>query len=224
VILRAIEEEGYAAAPALLTPEETASTEEALQGVSLAKAGTRNLLELSWCRELVQHIKSHAAIRAALPSSPVAVQCTLFEKSEKRNWLVALHQDLSIPVKERVEHPEFGVWSRKEGEDYVQPPTALLEQLLAVRLHIDDCDSSNGPLRVVPGSHRHGRLGDAMARRLRDAAGEVTCAVGSGGALLLRPLLLHASSKATSPRRRRVLHFLFGPESISYGLRWQHVV
>jgi hypothetical protein len=48
--------------------------------------------------------------------------------------------------------------------------------------------------------------------------------VGSGGVLLLRPLLLHASSKARSPCHRRVLHFLFGPEVVGYGLRWQHAV
>jgi hypothetical protein len=32
-----------------------------------------------------------------------------------------------------------------------------------------------------------------------------------------------ASSKATFPGRRRVLHFLFGPPSPGYGLRWRHV-
>lgn len=223
-VLRAVEEAGFAVAPAVLTPEEAASTEEALRSVRLTSAGTRNLVELPWCRRLIGCIKSHAEIKPVLPLSPVAVQCTLFEKSEERNWLVALHQDLSIPVKERIENAQLGIWSRKEGQQFVQAPTELLEQLLAVRIHIDHCGPENGPLRVVPGSHRYGRVGEAAARRLRDAAGEVTCAIDSGGALLLRPLLLHASSKASSPRHRRVLHFLFGPESIGYGLRWQHAV
>src|SRR4051812_114307 len=50
-----------------------------------------------------------------LPRGAVAVQCTLFDKSADKNWLVALHQDLSIPVPERVTHPDCSGWSEKEG-------------------------------------------------------------------------------------------------------------
>jgi ectoine hydroxylase-related dioxygenase (phytanoyl-CoA dioxygenase family) len=204
--------------------EQATSIQRAMESVASAGAGTRNFLELEWCRKLVAGIRAHPEIRSSLPSSSVAVQCTFFDKTEGRNWRVALHQDLSIPVKERVEDPRLGVWSLKEGKHFVQAPVELLEQLLAVRLHIDDCGTENGPLRVVPGSHRKGRLGQIAIRRFRDRAGEITCTVASGGALLLRPLLLHASSKAVTPRHRRVLHFLFGPEMVGYGLRWQDAV
>ncbi|QJR09246.1 hypothetical protein DSM104443_00283 [Usitatibacter rugosus] len=213
-----MEQDGYAVAPAVFDLMETASIAEALQAVPIASAGTRNLLEFGWCRALVGRIRSTLEIRG------VAVQCTLFDKTPERNWLVAFHQDLSIPVRERVEHPELRAWSVKEGQQFVQPPVALLEQLTAVRIHIDDCDPENGPLRLVPGSHRHGRLDESEAKRLRKVTGEVPLPIGRGGALILKPLLLHASSKAASPRHRRVLHFLFGPASIGYGLRWQHAV
>ena len=216
--------DGYAVAPAVLCEEDVASIRQALESVEIAGAGSRNLLEFEWCRDLVEKIKDHPPIRAALPKSPVSVQCTFFDKTEEKNWLVALHQDLSIPVKERVEDPRFGVWSVKEGQHFVQAPVELLEQLLAVRIHVDDCGVESGPLKVVPGSHQLGRLDEATARRFRDTVGEIVCAVASGGALMLRPLLLHASSKAASPRHRRVLHFLFGPEMPGYGLRWQHAV
>ena len=219
-----LQDDGYAIASAVVDSEQAASIQRATKDIAVAAAGTRNLLELGWCRDLVKRIRLHPSIRSYLPQSPVAVQCTFFDKTEERNWLVPLHQDLSIPVKERIDDPRLGVWSQKEGQHFVQAPIAFLEQLLAVRVHIDDCGPDNGPLRVVPGSHCHGRLGDTEARRLRDIAGEVTCAITGGGALLLRPLLLHASSKATSPRHRRVLHFLFGPEVLGYGLRWQHAV
>jgi ectoine hydroxylase-related dioxygenase (phytanoyl-CoA dioxygenase family) len=219
-----LQDDGYIVASAVVDSEQAESIKQATKHAVVAAAGTRNLLELGWCRDLVERIRSHSSIRPSLPQSPVAVQCTFFDKTEERNWLVALHQDLSIPVKERIEDTRLGVWSQKEGQHFVQAPVELLEQLLAVRVHIDDCGLENGPLRVVPGSHRYGRLGDAGARRLRDIQGEVTCAIASGSALLLRPLLLHASSKATSPRHRRVLHFLFGPQVVGYDLRWQHAV
>jgi ectoine hydroxylase-related dioxygenase (phytanoyl-CoA dioxygenase family) len=219
-----VDADGYAFASAVLSEGEVTSIRDALESTEIAGAGSRNLLQSGWCRELVEKIRHHSEIRAALPTSPVAVQCTFFDKSEEKNWLVALHQDLAIPVKERVEDVALGVWSVREGQHFVQAPAELLEQLLAVRVHVDDCGLENGPLKVVPGSHRHGRLDEVTARSLRDAAGEIACAISSGGALLLRPLLLHASSKAKSPRHRRVLHFLFGPEAPGYGLRWQHAV
>jgi hypothetical protein len=44
--------------------------------------------------------------------------------------------------------------------------------------------------------------------------------VPRGGAMLMRPLLLHASSKAAADIPRRVLHFVFGPAQLPEGLRW----
>lgn len=91
--------------------------------------------------------------------SPVGtwlIQCTYFEKSVSRNWAVPPHQDLSIPVARRLEEAQLGGWSRKEGSVFVQPPVGLLEQLVAVRLHLEACTRADGPLQVLPGSHRSG--------------------------------------------------------------------
>ena len=223
-LLHALDESGYAVAPSVIGPRDAASIELALCSVPNSAAGTRNLLEFEWCQSLVSRLRAAPSVRELLPPSSVAVQCTLFDKTPDRNWLVALHQDLSIPVSARVEHPELRAWSLKEGQIFVQPPDELLAQLVAVRIHVDECGPDNGPLRVVPGSHRDGRLAAPAARLYRDRVGEIACAVGRGGALIFKPLLLHASSKASSPNHRRVLHFLFGPASIGYGLRWQHAV
>src|SRR5205814_9752726 len=144
------------------------------------------------------------------PATAVAVQCTLFDKSPARNWLVALHQDLSIPVRERITHPDCTGWSEKEGVLFVQPPLSVLESLVAVRVHLDECGPGTGPLRVVPGSHRHGRLSKSEARHQQQTTGEFECFLKRGDALLIRQLLLLASSKARVPSRRRVLHFRFG--------------
>lgn len=145
-------------------------------------------------------------------------------KSPDHNWLVSIHQDLSIPVAERVQSSACTGWSEKEGEVFVQPPVRVLETVLAVRLHLDDCDESNGALRVVPGSHRFGRISSAKASQLRDRLGEETVRVLKGRAMLMRPLLLHASSKVVSDAPRRVLHFVFGPRSLPEGLRWRAAV
>jgi ectoine hydroxylase-related dioxygenase (phytanoyl-CoA dioxygenase family) len=148
------------------------------------------------------------------------VQCTLFVKSPTNNWLVSLHQDLSIPVAERVDNPECHGWSEKEGGLFVQPPDSVLADIVAVRLHLGDCDQNNGALQVVPGSHRQGRLSSAAATRSKNERGQITVPVPRGGVMLMKPLLLHASSKASINNARRVLHFVFGPAKLPGGLRW----
>lgn len=185
--------------------------------------GSRCLLPQAWCAALARRLQQHAALASLIPARHVAVQCTFFEKSPARNWLVPVHQDLSIPVADRVDDPALGGWSSKEGTLFVQAPVELLDQLVAVRLHLDPCSEADGPLRVVPASHRAGRI-DPEAAVLARNRHEVSCPSERGGVLAMRPLLLHASSKSTGSSRRRVLHFVYGPRQPGFGLRWQHAV
>ena len=195
-----------------------------IDSLGLKAVGERSVLAEDWCRSLAQRLRRHFGIARRLPQDAMAVQCTLFAKSPQHNWLVALHQDLAVPVRERVESSQSRGWSEKEGMLFVQPRLAVLEQLVAVRLHLDDCTAENGAVSVVPGSHRFGRLASPQAQELRSSTGEVVCPVRAGGVLLMRPLLLHASSKSTSETPRRVLHFVFGPPRLPDGLAWHLAV
>ena len=136
------------------------------------------------------------------------------------------HQDLTIAVRERHEVPGFAFWSEKAGVMHVQPPVSILENMLAVRLHLDDCGPDNGPVRVLPGSHRHGRIAESEIPAWRQRVAEVVCTVPRGGVLLMRPLLLHASSPAVSPSRRRVVHIEYAADGLPGGLewRWRHPI
>lgn len=212
----AFDRDGFTSVAAVLSAHDA---ERAAGQVQLeAGAGTRCLLDQPWCAAIAH------AVRQAMPdligAGLVAVQCTWFEKSAGRNWLVPLHQDLSIPVHARNEHPSLSGWSRKEGRWFVRAPVDVLEQLVAVRVHLDPCPAQDGPLRIVPQSHRNGILSQAAIDTLRASAGEVVCTAQAGDALVMRPLLLHASSRSTGNGRRRVLHFVFGPRTLPCGLRW----
>lgn len=187
-------------------------------------AGSRNLLARAWCAALVAPIRDRLQAAGLLPEDSVAVQCTLFRKAPDCNWKVPYHQDLSIPVAAPVEHPALSGWSMKEDGHYVQPPVDLLDALLAVRLHLDACGDDAGALRVVPGSHRLGRLSPARIAAMDKRRDEIVCAADAGDLLLMRPLLLHASSKAGRPNGRRVLHFLFAPRDPGCGLQWRIAV
>ncbi|SHH00180.1 phytanoyl-CoA dioxygenase family protein [Massilia sp. CF038] len=212
-------EQGFALFPAVLTPAACTATAAEISLSDPARGGTRCLLAQSWCATLAASLGAHPALAELLGTS-VAVQCNYFEKSAGRNWLVPIHQDLSIPVAERVEAPELRGWSEKEGGLFVQAPRTVLEQMVAVRVHLDDCAEQDGPLRVVPGSHLGGLMGSADAIAAREARGEVSCTAKAGDVLVLRPLLLHASSKGSGNSRRRVLHFVFGPPALPHGLQW----
>ena len=216
-----LDSQGYALIPALLTVDECA---QLARQVRVDGAGTRSLLAQPWCMALAERLRSHPALAALIGQDMVAVQCTSFEKSAARNWLVPLHQDLSIPVAARVDDSALSGWSLKEGMQFVRAPGAVLPALLVLRLHLDPCGPDDGPLRVVPGSHTHGAIDDDQACALRAAHGEVVCVAPPGAVLVMRPLLLHASSKGSGTSARRVLHFVFGPRQLPHGLAWELAV
>jgi len=94
----------------------------------------------------------------------------------------------------------------KDGVLYSHAPASALSRLVALRVHLDPSEHTNGPLRVVPGSHRLGVLSDDAISELVLRSKAVECIVPRGGILAMRPLLLHASGKASSRIPRRVIH------------------
>ncbi|MEM1057706.1 MAG: phytanoyl-CoA dioxygenase family protein [Verrucomicrobiota bacterium] len=148
------------------------------------------------------------------------VRGILFDKNPSANWLVPMHQDVTIAVRERAEADGFGPWSVKDGTPHVQPPVRVLERIVALRLHLDDCPETNGALRVLPTTHRQGKLSAEEIRALADTTPEVVCPAVAGDVLAMRPLLLHASSPARVPARRRVLHVEFAAVVLPPTLAW----
>lgn len=140
------------------------------------------------------------------------VQCNYFSKDANTNWHVALHRDKSIPVEHRIKSDAWSGWSHKEGVLYAQPPRSVLEKVVVVRHHLDDTDAGNGGLELVCGSHKN-----------NSAAGQrVLPPVRKGGAIIMRPLTLHASRKLKAGQRR-VLHFVFGPQGLPNGAEWASI-
>lgn len=176
---------------------------------SEGKAGTRCLLDHPLVREVAITLRRELILSGHLEESAIAIQAIAFDKTAETNWKVAWHQDLMFPFAKAVTTTAYDLPRLKDGVDYARPPVAILERLLAVRLHLDDCDDSNGPLRVIPGSHDHGIIPteDIPSHLIRQSP--VTCLANEGDALLVRPLLLHASSQATVPKHRRVLHLVY---------------
>ncbi len=215
---RTVEQDGFSLIERVIEPQQIQELADALGTTS--RAGRRGLLAMSSVAALARSGALLNLIRPHLPNEPIPVRTIFFDKSPSSNWLVAWHQDLTLAVRDRIELPGFGPWSTKDGIPHVQPPVERLAQMLTVRVHLDDTDESNGALRVLPGSHHHGRLSADQIRASRMNCEEVLCAVPAGGAMLMRPLLLHASSRSTSPGRRRILHIEYAGFRLPSALRW----
>lgn len=186
----------------------------------VAGAGRRGLLALPAVAELARAPAILDLVRPHLRAEPFPVRAIYFDKSPDTNWMVPWHQDMTLAMRAHLEVPGFGPWSTKDGIPHVQPPVEYLEQMLTVRVHLDDTDESNGALRVLPGSHRLGRLSATRIDELRRTQRDVVCRASAGDALLMRPLLLHASSRSTSTRHRRILHIEYAAFALPGGLTW----
>lgn len=148
------------------------------------------------------------------------IKATFFDKVAQANWKVPWHQDMTISVKEKTEAPGFGPWSRKNNVHHVRAPAEILDRMLALRIHLDDCPADNGALKVLPATHNRGVLSAMQIAAVRSSIQPQTIEARSGDVLAMRPLLLHSSSPACSPRHRRVLHIEYCATSLPCGLRW----
>lgn len=184
-------------------------------------AGVRNLLRL--CDAVMQFATTGATYQLAtelLGTTPRPVRGILFDKTPDSNWYVTWHQDLSIPVVAKVVTPGYGAWSVKDGVIHVQPPAHILEQMVSLRIHLDDCCEDNGAIKFIPGSHLSGVLDSNEIGKWREAQEEVVCTARRGDVIAMRPLILHASSTAKSPQQRRVLHLEYSAAALPNGLDW----
>jgi ectoine hydroxylase-related dioxygenase (phytanoyl-CoA dioxygenase family) len=221
-----VEELGFTIVDHGLDTEETDTVVRAIEPIeprlqAAGRGGVRDALRLSPAlSRLVSHPNVRRVVEAVLGSSAFAVRGVLFDKHSGANWKVPWHQDLTIGVNRRMPAAGYGPWSEKAGIPHVQPPRQVLEQMLTVRVHLDECGSSNGPVRVIPGSHRSGRLSDAAIAAFTRSGEAVACLARRGSLLAMRPLLVHGSSAATEPGRRRVLHLDFASCTLAEGLEW----
>jgi ectoine hydroxylase-related dioxygenase (phytanoyl-CoA dioxygenase family) len=184
------------------------------------RAGTRNILELlPSVQQLATSQEIQALVKPILGNSARVVRGIFFDKQPTANWKVPWHQDVTIAVKNRLDLPDYHPWSLKGGIHHVQPPVAILERMLTVRIHLDRTDESNGALKVIPGSHCDGKLNDLEIDRFKQTDSTI-CTCEPGGILLMRPLLLHASSVAIEPSHRRVIHLDYAGCNLPAGLDW----
>jgi ectoine hydroxylase-related dioxygenase (phytanoyl-CoA dioxygenase family) len=159
------DEQGFAIIPAVLADPDISKLEQAFASADVrrSKAGVRHALKHSSVAEMAHDERLLEIARRVLGAGAVPFRATLFDKSPNSNWLVVWHQDTALPLCERHETPGWGPWSVKDDVIYAHAPRAALAQVLALRIHLDDSTADNGPLRVLPATHKMGVLGDEQS-------------------------------------------------------------
>jgi predicted DNA-binding transcriptional regulator YafY len=179
----------------------------------------RNLLgEVPGLKELILNTNLRNLL-TKLDDKLFLAKAIYFDKTPDSNWYVTWHQDVVINVKERIETEGFTGWTKKFGVHGVVAPDEVLKSIITIRIHLDDADETNGALKVVNGSQNK-KLSNAEISLITQNCEAFECSVPAGGIHIMRPLLLHASSKATSQKHRRVIHLEFSALELSNGLTW----
>lgn len=215
--------DGFVYIRAVLSPAEIQPLRDAVAPLFQQgeRAGVRGLLQQ--CPAVAELARAPALLERLTilaGAKPFAVRGIVFDKNPDANWSVSWHQDLAIALRERADVPGFGSWSVKGGVVHAHAPVSVLDRMLTVRIHLDDADETNGALQVIPESHCCGKL-DARAAELKiETTKSVTCTARAGDALVMRPLLLHASAPAVSPTHRRVIHIEYAVNELPAPLQW----
>lgn len=183
-------------------------------GIRNAEKKFEAIYQLAHADKLQKVVKHYLTGKAQL------VRAIVFNKTSYNNWLVSWHQDKTVSISARIDEPEWGPWSKKDGTLHVQAPLAVLNNMITVRIHLDPANANNGCLKVIPESHQQGLLSHIDIQRIVQLKRTVLCESAVGDALVMRPHLLHASSKSQNPSQRRVLHLEYSGYSLPKGINW----
>ena len=199
---------GYAIHEGVFSESAMRATLDAVAAADLrrTRAGARHVLTIPAVRSLAEDSRLRSIAAQFVGHGAVPFRATLFDKSPAANWLVVWHQDTALPLRARIDDAAWGPWSTKAGVLYAHAPAWALEQVVALRVSLDDSTATNGPLRVLPNTHALGVLAQAEIDRLTQSVPAVDCIASAGSVVVMRPLTVHASSKSTDDSPRRVLH------------------
>lgn len=196
-----------------------------LEGAFLTiQAGRAASRQFSLPASLVNELQTNTVLNglaAELAEEDVKlVRIIAFDKTPEANWFVPWHQDRAIAVRTKASVSGYGNWTFKDGHHHVEPPVELLEGMVTLRIHFDDCTEESGPVEVIKGSHKLGRLDrERISSLVAEDAGHV-CLARCKDILAMRPLTVHRSTRANRPGHRRVLHLEYCTKSLPPVLEW----
>jgi hypothetical protein len=195
--------------------------EDVLAGVAAGRAGTRLYGQAGLAALLTGNgsVGGIACDRLGVGARPV--RAILFDKSPGMNWALGWHQDRTVAVVERHDMLGWGPWSTKAGVPHVEPPFALMERMVTLRIHLDPVPADNAPLLVAPGSHRLGRIAERDIAAVIERCGIAVCLADRGDVWTYATPIVHASAASSGHAHRRVLQVDYAAISLPPPLAWR---
>jgi Phytanoyl-CoA dioxygenase (PhyH) len=215
-----LQRDGAERIPNALSEGELQALDELTRRHSDMGAGIRVAHDEILSQILAPNGTMHTIAKSRRGDDAQPVRAILFDKQPGANWALGWHQDRTIAVRTRIDMPGFSPWSRKSGIDHVEPPFEYIEQMITLRAHLDACDSDNGPLLVIPGSHRLGRIPVREIEGIVCKSEAVACLANAGDIWVYVSVILHASNATSCPTHRRVLHVDYSAARLPRGLEW----
>ena len=223
-----IQENGFTVINNIFSEEEIEEISKVIQNIDTSKETFRKsedlfairqfLKEVPEVKDLIFNKNLKTIIKEIFGENDFVVKSIYFDKPEKSNWYVAYHQDLTISVDKKIDLENFGPWTTKQNQFAVQPPLDILENILTIRIHLDETDENNGALKVIPKSHAKGIYRPETIDW--NVETENICNVEKGGIMIMKPLLLHGSNRTTNGKKRRVIHIEFSNKELPEVLNW----
>lgn len=230
--LERLEADGFSIVESVFDPAEVRSMIDKLESAIVAdeESSIKSRGKVYAARNLIDSIPDIQSCYRAAPLMELLtedlsarfglVRVLYFDKPSDRSWYLPWHKDLTIAVKDNtLPTTHFSKPTRKAGVDHVEASEHLLENMLTLRIHLDDVTTSNGPLEVIPSSHASGKAVQPTEKE------PVKILVNAGDVLAMRPMISHASGH-TDPEgnlRRRILHLEFSAiEHLPDGYQWSH--
>ena len=145
-----------------------------LTDVRGAAYGARNLLQI-WptVMDLVRRTRLADLLLRILGPQAALVRGLYFDKPPGASWSLPWHRDQTIAVKQHGDLGQFKKPTFKAGVPHVEAPVELLRGMLTARVHLDAMTLRNGPLLVIPASHRLDGAACQDPVTLQCAAGDV---------------------------------------------------
>jgi hypothetical protein len=219
-MLKQFERDGFLLLKNVISEQEIIELRNYLKTACDSSAGSRNLCQNFpaiggfFRSDTIRNI-----VTTYLGKEAQAVRSLYFDKTPNKNWPVAWHQDKTIAVKSKVDLPGYRCWTLKDAIPHTQPPAKVMENMLALRIHLDTAGENSGGLRVCPGSHRLGILAQEQLYQTIENLGSLNVETEAGDILMMRPLLLHSSGRSQAAHRR-VIHIEYAKGSLDKPLRW----
>ncbi len=171
-------------------------------------------------KQLADSSEFMSLANSLLGSMPSIVRVIFFDKTPEKNWLVTWHQDKTIALNKKINISGWGPWSIKDDVHHVQPPLEVLNKMVTFRLHLDKTTKNNGCLKVIPKSHQLGILTQQELTEVINNQQSFLCEANEGDLLIMKPHILHSSSKSNNPGHRRIVHIEYSNYQLPEGVLW----